>query len=125
VEPSLRRFPRQSVASERVWAPAADMYETKNDVVVTAELPGLSEEGHSSLPGDDLLTVKGERQGSTDVEEGAATVGSAGTAIRSVPSRCRRRSTRADQGDLSGRGAHGEASEGEENKPKEIKIEAA
>lgn len=26
---------------DRVWAPTVDMYETKDDLVVTAELPGV------------------------------------------------------------------------------------
>ncbi len=47
---------------ERVWAPAVDMYETKDAVVVSAELPGLNEKDiHLSITGD-LLTIQGERQ---------------------------------------------------------------
>jgi HSP20 family protein len=47
---------------ERVWAPAVDMYETKDAVVVSAELPGLNEKDvHVSITGD-LLTIQGERQ---------------------------------------------------------------
>jgi HSP20 family protein len=56
-------------APERVWAPAADMYETKNEVVVTAELPGLTEKDvHVSITGD-LLTIQGERRGESDIED--------------------------------------------------------
>jgi HSP20 family protein len=55
-------LPAPSGMAERVWAPAADMYETKNEVVVVAELPGLSEKDiHLSITGD-LLTIQGERQ---------------------------------------------------------------
>ena len=55
--------------AERVWAPAADMYETKNEVVITAELPGLSEKDiHLSITGD-LLTIQGERQWTGDVQD--------------------------------------------------------
>ena len=58
-----------SGAPERVWAPAADMYETKNEVVVTAELPGLTEKDvHVSITGD-LLTIQGERRGEGEVED--------------------------------------------------------
>jgi HSP20 family protein len=58
-----------SEALERVWAPAADMYETRNEVVVTAELPGLTEKDvHVSITGD-LLTIQGERRGDGEVEE--------------------------------------------------------
>ena len=61
--------PTSSGVAERVWAPAADMYETKNEVVITAELPGLSEKDiHLSITGD-LLTIQGERQWSGDVQD--------------------------------------------------------
>lgn len=54
---------------ERVCAPAADMYETRNEVVVTAELPGLNEKDiHLSITGD-LLTIRGERRWVGDVED--------------------------------------------------------
>jgi HSP20 family protein len=60
-----------SAAMERLWAPAADVYETKDEVVVTAELPGLNEKDiHLSLS-DDVLTIKGERQWSGEVQEGS------------------------------------------------------
>ena len=47
---------------ERVWAPAVDMYETKDAVLVSVEVPGLNEKDiHLSITGD-LLTIHGERQ---------------------------------------------------------------
>jgi HSP20 family protein len=47
---------------ERAWAPAVDMYETKDAVVVSVEIPGLNEKDiHLSITGD-LLTIQGERQ---------------------------------------------------------------
>ena len=56
-------------AGERVWAPAADMYETKNEVVVRAELPGLNEKDiHVSITGD-LLAIQGERRGDNEVQD--------------------------------------------------------
>jgi HSP20 family protein len=58
-----------SNAPERVWAPAADMYETENEMVVTAELPGLTEKDiHVSVTGDQL-TIQGERRGESDVQD--------------------------------------------------------
>lgn len=61
--------PGTAEALERVWAPAADMYETKNEVVVTAELPGLTEKDiHVSITGDQL-TIQGERRGESDVQD--------------------------------------------------------
>jgi HSP20 family protein len=61
--------PASAEASERVWAPAADMYETKNEVVVRAELPGLTDKDiHVSVTGD-LLTIQGERRDEHDVQD--------------------------------------------------------
>lgn len=55
---------------ERAWTPAVDMYETKNEVVISAELPGISEKDiHLSIAGD-LLTIQGERHGSDEVKDG-------------------------------------------------------
>jgi HSP20 family protein len=58
-------------AMESVWAPAVDMYETQNEVVVSAELPGLNEKDiHVSITGD-LLTIQGQRQSGEDVNSGS------------------------------------------------------
>jgi len=55
-------FGRQSQSQvERVWAPAVDMYETKDELVVAAELPGLSEKDIQLSIGGDMLTLRGER----------------------------------------------------------------
>jgi len=49
-------------ALDRAWAPLVDVYETKDEIVVTADLPGVKEkEIDVSLVGD-LLTIKGERR---------------------------------------------------------------
>jgi HSP20 family protein len=59
---SLFRHPSTVLAGERMWAPLADMYETKDDLVVTFEVPGAREkEVDVSITGD-VLTVKGERK---------------------------------------------------------------
>lgn len=49
-------------AAERTWLPLCDMWETKDDLYVTFELPGVREKDiHLTITGD-LLTVKGERR---------------------------------------------------------------
>jgi len=54
---------------ERVWAPTVDMHETKDELVVTADLPGLNEKDvHLSITGD-LLTLKGERRWDHEAKE--------------------------------------------------------
>jgi len=48
-------------ATDRVWAPASDIYETKDDLVITTELPGVKEsEIHLSIVGD-MLSLRGRR----------------------------------------------------------------
>lgn len=60
--------PAQSNGVERVWSPAVDMYETKDELVVHAELPGLNEkEIHLSIMGD-VLSIRGERRWNEDVK---------------------------------------------------------
>ncbi|MBI1958860.1 MAG: Hsp20/alpha crystallin family protein, partial [Candidatus Rokubacteria bacterium] len=54
---------------DRVWAPPVDMYETKDELVVTVEVPGLSEKDvHLSITGE-VLTIRGERRQGREVKE--------------------------------------------------------
>jgi len=47
---------------DRMWLPAVDVHETKDDFVLSFDLPGVTEKDvHISITGD-LLTVKGERR---------------------------------------------------------------
>ena len=45
----------------RTWTPVLDMHETKDDLVLNFELPGVSEKDVSLSITGDLLTLKGER----------------------------------------------------------------
>jgi|SRR5262249_47958058 len=59
----------QVTGRERAWAPLVDMYETKDELVVTAELPGINEKDiHLSITGD-VLTLRGERRSSQEVKQ--------------------------------------------------------
>jgi HSP20 family protein len=59
--------PSPMAGIERMWAPAVDMYETRDELVITAELPGLNQKDiHLSITGD-MLTIRGERQRAQDV----------------------------------------------------------
>jgi HSP20 family protein len=52
--------PRTAVP-ERAWAPPIDVYETRDDLVIAAELPGVREKDiHLSMTGD-VLTLRGQR----------------------------------------------------------------
>ena len=53
----------------RSWAPVLDMRETKDDVVLTFELPGVSEKDVSLSITGDLLTVRGERTFNRDSKD--------------------------------------------------------
>ena len=65
----LGRPAQQPGSMERVWAPAVDMYETKDALMVAAELPGLDEKDiHLSIIGD-VLSVRGERQWDPEVKQ--------------------------------------------------------
>jgi HSP20 family protein len=56
-------------AVDRVWAPAVDMYETKDDLVVSAELPGVKEKDiHLSIVGD-MLSLRGQRMADQQVRD--------------------------------------------------------
>jgi HSP20 family protein len=58
-----------STSGGRTWVPAVDMYATKDDLVVTLELPGVSEKDVAVSITGDLLTVKGERRFENQVKE--------------------------------------------------------
>ncbi len=56
-------------SGERMWAPLADMYETKDDLILTFELPGVQEKKVSVSITGDMLTVKGERSLDRDLKD--------------------------------------------------------
>lgn len=58
-----------SAATTRVWAPVFDMYETKGDLVLAFELPGVREQDVSLSITGDTLTVKGERAFNQELKE--------------------------------------------------------
>ena len=52
---------------DRVWSPAIDIAETKDDLVVTASLPGVKEKDiHLSIEGD-ILSLRGQRMADPQV----------------------------------------------------------
>ena len=61
--------PASAPAGERMWAPLADMYETKDDLMVTFELPGLREKDVTVSITGDMLTVKGDRRFERDLKD--------------------------------------------------------
>ena len=50
------------LASARTWAPAVDIFEDREEIVVRADLPGLRQEDIDIELTGDTLTLKGERK---------------------------------------------------------------
>jgi HSP20 family protein len=60
-----------SVTRDRAWVPPMDMEETKDELVVTAELPGVEEKAINLSITGDLLTLRGERMAPEPKAEGS------------------------------------------------------
>jgi HSP20 family protein len=67
-EDSLTRD-RSNHADLATWAPAVDIYETANELVVKADLPDLRDEDIDVRVADNTLTIRGERKFEKDVKE--------------------------------------------------------
>lgn len=50
-------------------APAVDLFEDKNDIVVKAELPGMEKENVEVKLTDHMLTIKGEKKKEEEIKE--------------------------------------------------------
>jgi HSP20 family protein len=62
-------FYREEAASLSRWAPAVDVYETDDNIVVKAELPGLDPKDLDVRIEDNTLFLKGERKLEKEVRE--------------------------------------------------------
>jgi HSP20 family protein len=51
-----------TMASGRTWMPPVDMSETADDLVLTVEVPGISDKDVAVSITGDLLSIKGERR---------------------------------------------------------------
>jgi len=56
------RTPGRRLASDSLWAPVMDIEETKDDIIVKAEIPGMTKEEVKIQVTGDLLTISGERK---------------------------------------------------------------
>lgn len=66
-EGSLPRRSDQSALT--TWAPAVDIYETENELVLKAELPDVNEKDLDIRIESNILTIKGERKFEEKVKE--------------------------------------------------------
>ena len=54
--------PATTAMGERMWLPAVDVHETKDDLILSFDIPGVAEKDvHLTITGD-LLTLRGERR---------------------------------------------------------------
>ena len=60
---------RSAHADLATWAPAVDIYETENELVVKAELPDFQEKDIDVRISNNTLTIRGERKFETSVKE--------------------------------------------------------
>ena len=67
---SLGRSTRgESALSETVWAPAVDIYDNKDNLVIKADLPGMTQKDIDVAVEDDVLRIRGEKKKETEQKE--------------------------------------------------------
>ena len=62
-------FLGRSESSLASWAPAVDVHETENELVVTADIPGMNEKDLDVRVENNMLTISGERKTETNVKD--------------------------------------------------------
>jgi HSP20 family protein len=67
VESGLKASPDNSALT--TWAPAVDIYETENDLVLKADLPEVAEKDIDIRVENNMLTIHGERKFEESVKE--------------------------------------------------------
>jgi HSP20 family molecular chaperone IbpA len=73
----------------RRWAPTADVIESGDQIVITAELPGVKDEDVEITVHDGVLRIAGERRLEGRSRTSTPTGSSGPTAASSAASRCR------------------------------------
>jgi len=69
LEESFGRLRREEGLVSGAWTPAVDIYETENSLVVTAEIPGVSEKDIDVRIENNQLVIKGERKFEKETKE--------------------------------------------------------
>lgn len=64
-----RMTPNEEPAALADWAPTSDVLETKDEIVIKSELPGIEQKDIEVQIENGMLTIKGERKGETETEE--------------------------------------------------------
>ncbi|MFA5028531.1 MAG: Hsp20/alpha crystallin family protein [Candidatus Methylomirabilota bacterium] len=68
-EQTLSRSRLDEGVSAATWTPAVDIYETKDRIVLKAELPGVTSDEVDIQVQEHALTLKGERRFAKDTQE--------------------------------------------------------
>jgi HSP20 family protein len=68
-EETLSRSRTEEGITASTWAPAVDIYETSEQIVLKADLAGLTREDVEIRVQDTTLTLRGERRFAKDVQE--------------------------------------------------------
>jgi HSP20 family protein len=63
----LGRFPRER--EQALWAPAVDVEETHEAMIIRAELPGMKREDIKVKVAEDMVTISGERKYDTEKKD--------------------------------------------------------
>lgn len=61
-EEANRGWRSDEPAATTSWSPSVDIYETENEIVVKAELPGVDKKGIDLRIENNVLTLRGERR---------------------------------------------------------------
>ncbi len=56
------RTPGRRLVGDSLWAPVMDIEETKDDIIVKAEIPGMTKEDVKIQVTGDIITISGERK---------------------------------------------------------------
>ena len=80
-----RLFGPRSRRRQESWLPAVDVYDTKDAVVLKAELAGMNPDDIHIEVDDNVLTIKGERKFEEKVDEERYYRVERGSALRAQP----------------------------------------
>jgi len=65
----FNRLPEAKDFGEGMWSPCVDISETKDNLVITAEVPGMKKDDIRISVHDNILTLRGEKKQEKKVDE--------------------------------------------------------
>ena len=61
-------FQKNDLSGAGEWLPPVDIYETESEIVILAELPGISQDAIDIQVNDGVLIIRGEKPSPLDIE---------------------------------------------------------